>query len=350
MEPANWQKLRSGDMDWSVFRLRAKIVQAMRAFFESQDFLEIDAPLLTPFPTLDANIHSLESVSTAADGIRKTLFLHTSPEHAMKKLLAAGAERIFFLGKVFRDRELTRLHNPEFTMLEWYRANATYHDIQDDTEAVVRHVAQAVFSSDVLTFQGHQIDLTPPWPRVRLNDLFIQKAGIDLEADMSISALEKAADSLSVHRHPDDDWETLFFRIWMDKIEPGLGLDKPVFVTDYPSRMGLMAKRKADNPDWVERAELYMAGVELANGYSELLDAEEQRQRFLQEQEEKRAQGYGHYAVDEELLDALDSGIPPSAGMALGVDRLVMLLLDKPDIRDVIPFPVHQWMTGKDGA
>ena len=342
MEKPNWQRLRDGEMDWSVFRRRSEILKTIRSFFEAHDFLEVESPIATPFPTLDSNIHSMETRWTEESGKRHSLFLHTSPEHAMKKLLAAGAERIFYLGKVFRDRELTRLHNPEFTMLEWYRTDATYEDIRKNTEELVYHIYRELFSDDSLNYQGRRIDLRPPWDRITLNDLFLREVGFPLEENMTLDALSKSSDAIGIHRQSGDDWETLFFRVFLEKIERRLGFPKPVFVSDYPKCMGLMAKTKKDNPDWTERTELYIAGIEMANGYSELLNADEQRERFRNDLEKKKAEGYDNYIIDEELLDALKSGIPPSAGIALGVDRLVMLFLDKTDIRDVLLFPMEQ--------
>ena len=339
----NWQKLRSQEMDWSVFHLRSRIIQAVRSFFISHSYLEVDPPYLTPYPTLDSNIHSMETRFNDEAGNGHPLFLHTSPEHAMKKLLAAGADRIFFLGKVFRDRERTLLHNPEFSMVEWYRTEATYRDIQNDAQELICTIAREVLSTQHLLYQGKKIDLTPPWDSINLSDLFDQKIGIDIKEAQTLESLKEAAASCNIRFQPDDDWDTLFFRLFLEKIEPELGHPTPSFVLDYPLRMGLMAKRKEDNPEWVERVELYIAGLELANGYSELLDTEEQKRRFEEEQKKKMTELHKLYPVDTELLSALETGIPPSAGMALGVDRLVMLFTDKKDIQDVLLFPLHQW-------
>ncbi len=342
-QKSNWQKLKSGEIDWTLSHHRAGIIRSIRHFFESRDFLEVNAPLLTPYPTLDSNIHSMETRFCEEKGKSHRLFLHTSPEHAMKKLLAGGAERIFFLGKVFRDRELTRLHNPEFTMLEWYRANATYNDIMQDTENLIHCIAQEHIQSNELVYQGLKIDLTLPWERTTLQTLFEREAGIDLKKSLSIEKLKKSASDHGIHVQKKEDWETIFFRIFLEKIEPKCGRSKPLFVMDYPAQMGLMAKRKEGEVDWVERVELYITGLEIANGYSELTDPDEQRTRFQQEQKMKANAGYSNYRIDDELLSALQLGMPPSAGMALGVDRLVMLLTNETDIQNVLLFPVCQW-------
>ncbi len=336
---SNWLRLRSGEMDWNVFRFRAGMLRAARLFFEREGFLEVEPPLLTACPTLDSNIRSIKAQVEDGSGKSGPFFLHTSPEHSMKKLLAAGAERIFYIGKVFSDGEITGLHNPEFTMAEWYRAGADFNGIMRDTENLVRFIAKETAAPDPLRFGGRSIELSAPWKRITMRELFTAKAGIDLDASADIEPFRAAARKAGVPTEKDDDWETVFFRVFLEKIEPGLGFPSPVFVTGYPARMGLMARRKQDEPDWVERAELYMGGLELANGYTELTDAGEQRGRFMEELGRKRAQGCPDYRMDEELLQALELGLPPCAGMALGLDRLIMLFLDKKQIRDVLLFP-----------
>ena len=347
LEPNNWEKLRSGQLEWSLFHTRAKIIRAVRSFFESRGFLEIEPPYLTPYPTLDSNIHSIKVLLKDEKGIQHPFFLHTSPEHAMKKLLAAGAERIFFLGKVFRDREITFLHNPEFTMVEWYRTNATYIDIQKDTEELIRFIARELLGEEKIIYQKNKIDLKTPWEKVTIKELFRQKVKINIGENLSTELLKKAATACGIKFTSNDDWESLFFRIFLEKIEPLLGREKPTFVLDYPIQMGQMAKRKRENPKWVERVELYIGGIELANGYTELLDPDEQKERFKKEQKQRTVSENSTYPIDTELISALKMGIPPSAGIALGIDRLVMLFTDKQNIQDVLLFPLHQYIRQK---
>jgi len=340
----NWQRLRSGELDWSIFKLRERVLWSVRTFFRDCGFLEIESPLLTPFPTLDANIHSFRTAMQAEGRKPREFYLHTSPEYSMKKLISAGSGNIFFVGKVFRNRELTPLHNPEFTMVEWYRLDADYLTIQQDTEDLIRFIVAEAFPGNGPRRVGLEMDFSPHWNRITVRELFLNHTGIDLDSCPNAESLSACAKKLGTHTNPDDDWETLFFRIFLEKIEPFLGVRRPVFVMDYPVRMGLMAKRKAENPEWVERTELYIAGTELANGYTELVDPVEQRARLEAERKKKRNAGDGPCPVDEGLLQALELGLPPCAGIALGLDRLIMLLAGKKYIEEVLPFPVHQWM------
>ncbi|HEX9935315.1 MAG TPA: EF-P lysine aminoacylase EpmA [bacterium] len=337
----NWIRLHSGLMDWEVFRLRERVIRAARSFFRSKGFMEIEAPLLVPCPTLDSNIHPFRTEMETEIGGTGALYLHTSPEHAMKKLLVAGSGDIFYLGKVFRNREQTRLHNPEFTMIEWYRVGADYLGIQRDAEDLIQYIIGETGLPNRLTWSGKEVDFSPPWNRSTVRDLFHTRAGINLDSCPDAVDFAALAGEMGIVTRHDDDWESVFFRVFLEKIEPGLGLPKPVFVVDYPLCMGLMAERKQHDPQWVERAELYVAGLELANGYTELTDAAEQRRRFREDSIKKRNQGSEDCRIDEELLHALELGLPPCAGMALGLDRLIMLLSGKTEICDVLLFP-HQ--------
>ena len=337
MKP-NWHKLRDGDLDWEIFRFRSLVLNTIRQFFVDRGYLEIESPLLTPYPTLDANIQSIPvSVKEQTQRIFPC-FLHTSPEHAMKKLVAAGAKKLFFLGKVFRDQEITSLHNPEFTLLEWYQTDSDYHFIQDETEALITYISQSVLDTFQIAYKGQTLDLTPPWNRIQLRQIFFERTGTDLSDCLDLFSIRKVAKDNNIAFSSDEDWETVFFRIYLERIEKNLGIPKPIFIEDYPLALCMMAKPKESDPDWVERTELYIGGLELANGYSELTDPGEQRRRFQCEMEKTSTP----HKMDEELLHALKSGLPPTAGMALGVDRLIMFLANKQNIQDVLLFPFHQ--------
>jgi lysyl-tRNA synthetase class 2 len=337
------EKLPSGRMDQGVLAARHILLREIRSFFDATGYLEIDSPLLTPWPTLDSNIHSVPVDIHSEIGKPHRLFLHTSPEYSMKKVLAAGAARIYFLGKVFRDGECTALHNPEFTMLEWYRVGAGYADLMDETESMIRGIAERMLGSIRIPFNGKTIDLSAPWKRISVCTLFSDKTGTALVPEAGTEALMKTADRLGVYYRPDEDWEVLFQRIFMEKLGPGLGETVPVFVTDYPLRLGLNAKPKPVDPQWTERVELYIGGLEIANGYTELTDAAEQERRFLADREKKKKETGEDLPVDKELIDAMKIGLPPCAGIALGVDRLLILMTNSPKIQDVLLFPFHQW-------
>jgi lysyl-tRNA synthetase class 2 len=336
------EQLKSGAFDPKLFQIRAKVLQSIRNFFSEQDFLEIESPILTPYPTLDNHIDSIECAVKTFSGRRQTLYLHTSPEHALKKLISAGSGPVFYVGKVFRNNELTALHNPEFTMVEWYRLDADYNDIMNDARLLVCQIARSVFSQMRFPYGMHTIDLSLPWERISLDALFQNRYALRPGEMLNSLALRTAARLHHIHFREEDDWETLFHRLFMAKIEPDLGSPSPVFITDFPVEIGLMAKRKTDDSRWVERAELYIAGLELSNGYSELTDAEEQLRRFENQQKNKNTDRSPGYPIDNELIGMMKEGFPPCAGMALGIDRLLMFFLNKTRIQEVILFPVEE--------
>ncbi len=327
--------------DWTLIRKRAAVLKLIRRYFDSRDFLEIEPPILTPFPTLDANIDSVRCTYRSIHSSGIALFLHTSPEYAMKKLLAAGSGCIFSLGKVFRDEAFGEIHHPEFTLLEWYHTGMNYLEILGETEDLILFVARSLSMESPWTYQGRMIDSSPPWPRIRLNDLMIEHAGLDLTQEKDLAFLRSFAKVRGIYHLESDTWDTLFFRIFLEKVEPHLHeSSRPFFVIDYPEELGLLAKEKNDLPGWVERAELYIAGMEISNGYTECDDPVTIKRRWTEEQRKKRGTGQSDLPMDEALLDA--SGRMPSvSGMALGVDRLIMLLTNAAHIRDVLVFPFH---------
>jgi len=320
-----------------IVKKRAGLLRAVRSFFYTEGLMETDPPLATPWPTLDANIDSVSISSSDSAHRPLKLFLHTSPEHAMKKMLAAGCGDIYFLGKVFRDREITSQHNIEFTMAEWYVQHATYREIMDMAERLIVFCAESVNGSTNVCWNGTVIDLSPPWERISVRDLFLRNAGIDLNDSMETEALHKAAGENGIILSADDDWDTAFNKIFLERIEPALNTARPCFVTDYPSHTPLMAAKKKSDPRYVERTELFIGGLELANGYTELTDSRELLERFKSEGKIRPG-----LPIDHELIQALEHGIPQCSGIALGIDRLLMLLTDKHDIEEVILFPAHQ--------
>lgn len=318
-----------------TLRLRARVMRAVREFFDARGYLEVETPALLAAP--DPAPHLAPFVTEYADGRRRrSLYLQTSPELPMKRLLGAGHERIYQITKFFRNGERTRLHNPEFTGLEWYEAYADYRSAMDTAEALVHAVAEAVLGESRVERPGGVIDLRPPWERITVREAFRRYAGVDLWACPGRDALAEAARETGVHAAGDDTWEDLFFKISLERVEPHLGRTRPALLFDYPSPLALLAKGKAEAPDVAERFEVFAGGMELANGFTELNDPEEQRARWERELEiRRRADPGASLPLDAAFLEALEAGVPPATGAALGLDRLVMLLAGRDDIGEV---------------
>jgi lysyl-tRNA synthetase class 2 len=287
--------------------MRALMLDAIRNFFRSQGFLEVETPTRTPSPAPEAHIDATPSGQW---------YLITSPELHMKRLLAAGYERIFQITKCFRSGERGRLHNPEFTMLEWYRAHAGYLDILDDMERLVAEVAVKSGKELIIEYAGQRLDLTPPWERMAVADAFEEFAGWRPGPE------------------PDPDRFNIDL---VEKVEPRIGRGHPTVLLDYPAAMASLARLKPGNPGVAERFEVYAGGLELANAFGELADAEEQRQRFMEESQRRQAAGRPTYPMPEPFLAAMEN-MPPASGIALGVDRLVMLLCNASSIDEVVAF------------
>ncbi|MBL7114515.1 MAG: EF-P lysine aminoacylase GenX [Kiritimatiellae bacterium] len=284
---------------------RSRVLQALRRFFLQRDFIEVETPVRIPAPALELHIDA----ELSGDA-----YLRTSPELHMKRLLAGGMERIYQMGPCFRRGERGRIHHPEYTMLEWYRAHADYEDILRDTRALLPELCMAVVGDTHFTYLGRRIDVGEPWHEMSVRDLFMREAGWDPIADFD-------ADRFDLDL--------------VNKIEPILPGDRPVILRDYPAKVAALARLSPADHAVAERWELYLGGMELANAYSELVDAVEQRHRFEVCAEQRRAAGRAVYPLDEAFLAALPC-MPPSGGIALGVDRLVMLLSGAESIEDVL--------------
>jgi lysyl-tRNA synthetase class 2 len=325
---------------------RGRILNAVRTFFAEAGFAEVDTPALQVSPGLEPHLRAFHTLlHDPLTSEAHTRYLHTSPEFAMKKLLAGGMERIWQLAHVFRDGERSATHHPEFSMIEWYRVGASYTDLIDDCETLLRCVQQAA-GADCFTWQGEHVDARLPWQRLTIAEAFERYAGIDLLATLAepdrpdATLLAAAAERIGLMPHPGDDWEVLYFRTMLDRIEPRLGIGAPTILYDYPLPQAALSRRKAADPRLAERFELYVCGLELANGFGELTDAVEQRARFEADQIRKQALYGETYPIDPEFLAALEYGLPECAGVALGFDRLVMLATGANDIEEVLWAPV----------
>ncbi|HLY46655.1 MAG TPA: EF-P lysine aminoacylase EpmA [Stellaceae bacterium] len=325
---------------------RGRVLGAVRAFFAAEGYVEVDTPALQLSPGLEPHLKAFATVlHDPRDGAAARRYLHTSPEFAMKKLLAGGLPRIWQLAHAYRDGERSATHHPEFSMLEWYRAGATYLDLMDECEALLRR-AQEAAGALALRWRGRSADARRPFERISVAEAFRRHAGIDLLATIADPAmpdallLAAAAAPLGIAPRPGDDWEALFFRVFLERIEPNLGIGAPTILYDYPLAMAALSRPKPEDPRLAERFELYACGLELANAFGELTDAAEQRRRFAADQARKQALYGETYPVDEDFLAALDHGLPECAGIALGFDRLVMLATGADDIEDVLWAPV----------
>ncbi len=323
---------------------RNRIKAAVRAWFEGHGFVEVDAACLQVSPGNEAHLHAFGTRMIGADGSSSRLYLHTSPEFACKKLLAAGERKIFTFAPVFRNRERGRLHHPEFTMLEWYRAGESYEQLMADCAEILKVAARASRRS-VWSWNGMDVDAARAAHHISVAWAFEHYAGVRLLETIAGGAPDRArlagAAQLAGHRVADDDtWSDIFSRI-MTAIEPQLGAGVVTVLDEYPTVEAALARPSAHDPRVAERFELYACGVELANGFGELTDAAEQRSRFETEMTEKQRVYGERYPVDEDFLTALD-GMPPASGVALGFDRLAMVATGAQRIEQVLWTPVAE--------
>jgi lysyl-tRNA synthetase class 2 len=321
-----WSATRHADIR-PFLAARSAITKAIRAWFDEQGFAEVETGILQVSPGNETHLHAPRTELTSATGALATRYLRTSPEFACKKLLAAGEPRIFEFARVFRDRERGDLHLPEFTMLEWYRADAPYDAVMADSVVIIAHAAQAT-GIGRFSFRGRSADPFAEPELLTVAAAFERFAGIDLLATIAGGEGDRAglaaAARTRVRIADDDTWSDIFSKVLVEHIEPNLGQGRLTVLFEYPAPEAALARAKASDPRVAERFEIYACGVELANGFGELTDAQVQRRRFMQAMDEK-ARRYGErYPLDEDFLDAV-AKMPEASGVALGFDRLVML-------------------------
>ena len=306
----------------------------MRQWFASEGFVEVETPILQAAPGAEVHLTGFATAWELPDGEERERWLHSSPEFAMKKLLAGGMPKIFQYARVFRNAEGSALHHPEFTMLEWYRAGTGYETIMADCQALL-----ASTGVDELRWAGHACDPTAEPERLTVAEAFVRHAGVDLFATLGNAEALSGASGIAMHAG--DSWEDVFFRIMFDKIEPRLGMGRPTILCEYPISMAALARAKPGDPRVAERFELYVCGVELANAFGELTDPDIQRERLVADMDLKE-ELYGiRWPVDDDFLSALDHGLPECSGIALGFDRLVMLASGASHIEEVLWLPVR---------
>ncbi len=318
-----------------AMKIREQMEAEIRNFFLFQGFLETRTPLLVRCPGMEPHIHPFQIEKSQHSDHR--WYLPTSPEFAMKRLLVGGLEKIFQICPAFRDEPASRMHQAEFTLLEWYRAYASEEEIMRDVECLFEALAQKLWGRSFLFFQGQKISVQSPWPRLTVRDLFREYAGFDLAGKSRVCDIQKECGRLGLHWNPEETWDDLYFKIWLNEIEPRLPADQAVFVIRYPVSQAALAQVEQDEDgfSWARRFEVYAGRFELGNAFQELTDAVEQKRRFLKDMQ-LRKETYGASVpqsdMDEEFLEALHEGMPPSGGIAMGVDRMVMLFADEPEI------------------
>jgi lysyl-tRNA synthetase class 2 len=326
-----------------TFLVRSRVVSLMRRWLEDRGFIEVETPLLHPIP----GGALAKPFKTHHNALDMDLYLRIAPELYHKRLVVGGIERVFEIGRCFRNEGIGYRWNPEFTMLELYQAYADYTDMMTLTEDLVAHVAREVVGTTVIEFEGRALDLTPPWQRASMTDLVEAVAGVRVDVRMAIDDLHRIAREVGVEAEATWGAGTTVLEIYEKTTEPNLW--GPVFVCDYPKEVSPLARGHREKPGYVERFEPIIAGREIANAFSELTDPDEQRATFTAQAAARAAGDDEAMAFDEDYIRALEYGLPPTGGLGLGVDRLVMLLTDRHNIRDVILFPTLRPETGGTG-
>ncbi len=325
--------------------LRGRIKAAIRSWFEAQGFVEVETACLQVSPGNETHLHAFKTAMIGTDLSSTPLYLHTSPEFACKKLLAAGETRIFTFAPAFRNRERGALHAPEFTMLEWYRAGEPYEILWEDCGAILQ-IAADLAAQAAWAYRGRICDVSKLCRRITLDQAFAQYAGISQremfrKGTPDLARFAAVAQSRGITVADDDTWSDIFSRVLVERIEPVLGQSRPDILCEYPTHEAALARPTAHDPRVAERFELYVCGVELANGFGELTDAGEQRRRFQNEMAEKDRIYGERYPIDEDFISALGQ-MPPASGCALGFDRLVMLAVGASSIDQVLWTPVAE--------
>jgi lysyl-tRNA synthetase class 2 len=317
-----------------LFRRRARIIAEIRRFFDDRGFLEVETPMMHPIPGGAA----ARPFVTHHNALDLDLYLRIAPELHLKRCVVGGLERVYEINRNFRNEGLSTQHNPEFTMLEFYQAYADYRDLMALTEELLLQIVRTVCGGDSITYQGREISFAPPWPRLTLEEALVKLGGLTQKEVRSEEGLRAAVEASGIAIRPGWGWAKLLTELFEARVEKQLV--QPTFVTDFPAELSPLAKARADDPRYVQRFELYVAGLEVANAYTELNDPREQRRR-LEVQAKARAAGDEEaHVMDDDFVRALEYGLPPTAGEGIGIDRLVMLLTDAPSIRDVILFPL----------
>ena len=346
MALSRWRELRAHPELWQILWARESIIDGIRSYFKKEGFHEVDTPLMVPSPSTEPYLEFFKTEVKYQDGASFSAFLTSSPEFAMKKMLVAGSGSIFQICKSFRNVEgRSGRHNPEFTILEWYRTAGDYTHIMTDFEGLLLSLLRIVQknpNATMLEYQGKSYDLLAPWERITVAEAFRTYVGVDAETLLDRDKLVAVAKSKGYQVDEKTTWEQVYNQLLLNEIEPFLGVQKPTILYEYPASQAALSRKKPEDPRFAERFEVYLAGIELGNAFTELTDANEQEARCRADLEERKALGKEPFPLDEEFISALRMGMPPTGGIAVGVDRLVMLLTNQPDIQHTVAFPADE--------
>ncbi len=318
----------------SVFETRIKIIRRIREFLQERGFIEVETPMMQSLP----GGASARPFKTHHNALDIDLYLRVAPELYLKRLIVGGFERVFEINRNFRNEGISTRHNPEFTMLELYQAYADFNDMMEITEAVIYAAAVAALGATTLSYQGAEINLAPPWKRIRWTEAFKEFAGEDIAPGMSRDELAAVCKRRGIDVDPDSNSGALMDKLFGELVEPRLV--QPTFVYDYPTEISPLAMQRDDDPELTERFELFICNFEIANAFSELADPMEQMRRFEKQQALRDAGDAEAHSIDRDFVRALQFGMPPTGGLGIGIDRLIMILTDSASIRDVILFPL----------
>lgn len=353
-----WQRLRAHPELWERYFVREKILTAIRRFFFDRAFHEVETPHVTGSLPPESYLDIFETTLLDRQRRPRRAFLPTSPEPFLKKLLVAGIGNCFALPKSFRNTEdQSKTHNPEFTILEWYRVNADYTDIMRDCEELLVFIntymqrslaTQGATKSTDLVYRGKRVDLKSPWERLSMVEAFRRYAKMDLTRALTLTKIIPIAKKKGYRVDAHVVWEELYDQVFLNEVEPHLGRGKPTILYDYPAAVAALSRTKKSDPRFAERFEFYIEGLELGDAYTELTDWKEQLARFKLEDEERRRQGKVEHPIDMDFIEALKAGMPLAGGIAVGVDRLIMLFADVTDIADTMFFPARELFARSD--
>lgn len=335
-----WQKLKNNPRLWDRYFLRERVIKEIRNFFDKQGFHEVETPVLIGHPLAESYIDVF--TTTLFDRNRRpyTLYLSTSPEAQLKKLMVAGIGNCYSITKSFRNTETdSKTHSPEFTILEWYRVGKTYLDIMGDCEKLMAELCQSIFQKKRLPYQGREIDFSKPWSKISVSEAFDQWAHIDFNDFLIEENAREIAKKKGYRVTDENTWEEVYNQIYLNEIEPHLKESGPVFIYDFPSSLAALSQKKRNDPRFSERFEFYIGGLELGDCYTELTDWKEQKNRFDREMRMIKKTHKTPYEYDADFIDALKEGLPPCSGIAVGIDRLLMLFMNVTDVAETQFFP-----------